>query len=70
MVLISKNEERIEQLARCFKTNYCSFVNYELFWESLAPISNGGGVAPSSDSELGKAIDKSFGSFDEFVKLF
>ena len=25
---------------------------------------------PKSDSDLGKAIDKAFGSFDDFVSLF
>ena len=36
---------------------------YEFFWESLAPISEGGGVEPSLDRDLGKAIKNSFGSF-------
>jgi len=38
--------------------------------ENLAPISNGGGVAPIPDSILGKAFDRTFGSFDAFVKKF
>jgi len=45
-------------------------VNYELFLESIAPVSKEGGVAPSLESELGMAIEKSFGSFDSFVYQF
>ena len=30
----------------------------------------GGGIAPSPDSELGNAIDRSYGSFDEFIEQF
>ncbi len=39
--------------------------NHSLFWQILSP--NGGG-APTG--ELGEAIDKSFGSFDEFKTQF
>jgi len=62
-----KDEKKVKELSKAFKYNYCSFINNELFWECLAPMSEGGGVVPDSYSELGKAIDKSFGSFDSFV---
>jgi len=41
-------------------------INHEFFWENLAPISQSGGVMPTSDSDLMKAIVKGFGSFDTF----
>jgi len=65
--LRSKDEEKIKELALAFQYNYCSFVNQELFWESLAPISEHQ-VKPCSD--FGKAMDKAFGTFDEFVNQF
>jgi len=53
-------------LSEDIKINGNLHINHEFFWESLAPISENGGVQPSHDSELGKAIEKSFGSFDSF----
>ena len=38
--------------------------NLEFFWESLAPYTNG----YSPDSDFVKAIDKAFGSFDDFKR--
>lgn len=42
-------------------------INHEFFWETLAPISEGGGVEPDSDSDLGKAINKAFGSIENMI---
>ncbi|KAB8276844.1 putative iron superoxide dismutase A [Aspergillus minisclerotigenes] len=39
-------------------------INHTLFWENLAPKSQGGGEPPSG--ALAKAIDESFGSLGEF----
>jgi Fe-Mn family superoxide dismutase len=47
--------------------NYGCNINHELFWENLSPISEGGGVLPTSDSGLGVAIHEAFGSFDAFI---
>jgi len=41
-------------------------VNHTLFWENLAPKSNGGGEPPSG--QLAKEIDESFGSLAELQK--
>lgn len=48
---------------------YC-VINHEFFWEGLAPIGEGGGVLPRSNSNLGKAIIQSFGTFDTFISQF
>lgn len=61
---------KITELSQGIKFNGGGHLNHEFFWESLAPISGGGGVAPASDSALGKLIAHSFGSFDDFVKGF
>lgn len=66
----------IEQLLRGFhalpdavktavRNNGGGFANHNLFWETMSPS---GGGAPSG--ALGSAIDATFGSFDEFKKLF
>ncbi|KAI9838271.1 MAG: hypothetical protein M1819_005539 [Sarea resinae] len=43
-------------------------VNHTLFWENLAPKSQGGGDPPSG--ELASAIDKAYGSLDAFKTQF
>lgn len=43
-------------------------VNHSLFWENLAPKSQGGGDPPSG--QLAKEIDATYGSLDEFKKKF
>ena len=58
------------ELSQAIKFNGGGHVNHEFFWESLAPISEGGGVVPTADSDLGKLITSSFGSHDDFVKNF
>lgn len=45
-------------------------INHTLFWENLAPKSQDGGVRPSNDSALGKAISRDFGSIDALIKQF
>jgi len=62
--------EKIRILLEEIKHAANAHFNYEFFWESLAPISEGGGVVPDSDSKLGMAIDKAFGSFDTFIFRF
>jgi superoxide dismutase, Fe-Mn family len=42
--------------------------NHTLFWENLAPKSQGGGEPPSG--ALSKAIDESFGSLDAMKEKF
>lgn len=41
--------------------------NHNLFFANLAPESQGGGEAPSTDSALGKAISTDFGSLDNLI---
>lgn len=43
-------------------------VNHTLFWENLAPKSQGGGEAPTG--ALSKAIDTSYGSLDALKEKF
>ncbi|MEM9065250.1 MAG: superoxide dismutase [Planctomycetota bacterium] len=50
------------------RNNAGGHYNHSLFWETLAPVSAGGGGAPSGD--LGAAIDSAFGSFEAFKEQF
>nr|KMM64900.1 superoxide dismutase 2 [Coccidioides posadasii RMSCC 3488] len=58
------------QVSLQFLTNFHGggHANHSLFWENLAPRSNGGGEPPSGP--LAKAIDDKFGSLEEFKKKF
>ena len=49
------------------RNNGGGYYNHSLFWKVMSP--NGGGQ-PSATSKLGKAINKSFGSFDKFKDAF
>ena len=68
--LNSGDDEKIEQLAKEIKYYYGLKTNHELFWQGLAPMAAGGGLTPESDSSLGKAIEKSFDSFNAFFFKF
>lgn len=41
--------------------------NHTFFWESLAPVKEGGGHLPKEDSDLGIMIKSSFGSFENLM---
>jgi len=41
-------------------------LNHEFFWESLAPIKEGGGVLPNEDSDLRKMIEAEWGTIEDF----
>src|ERR1700761_7037208 len=43
-------------------------LNHSLFWENLAPKSQGGGEPPSGP--LSKAIDETYGGLDKFQEKF
>ena len=60
----------IKRLAAKLKKTAGGLASHEFFWDSLAPTTEGGGDEPASYSDLGKAIDRSFGSFDKFQKDF
>ncbi|KAJ8098694.1 Manganese/iron superoxide dismutase [Lipomyces tetrasporus] len=42
-------------------------VNHSLFWKNLAPRKDGGGELPGSKSELTKAIEAKYGSYDKLI---
>jgi len=56
---------KVSQLPVAIRNNGGGFYNHKVFWKNLSP--KGGGMA---GGDVGKAIDKSFGSFDKFRDLF
>jgi len=50
------------------RNNAGGHANHSLFWQIMAPPGKGGGGKPAGD--LAGAIDKAFGSFDDFKKTF
>jgi len=57
----------VSQYSAGVRNNGGGFFNHSLFWTSMSP--NGGGV-PSDKLNIKKAIDRDFGSFDNFKKEF
>ncbi len=57
----------ISKYSAAVRNNGGGFYNHNLFWEIMSP--NGGGE-PSSQMNIRKAIDRDFGSFEEFKKQF
>ena len=57
-------------LSQGIKFNGGGHLNHEFFWESLAPVNNGGGKLPSEDSPLHKAITHEWGSMENFINHF
>jgi superoxide dismutase, Fe-Mn family len=55
----------ISKAPAAVRNNGGGFYNHNLFWKVMSP--NGGGVP---NGELGAAINKTFGSFDQFKDLF
>jgi len=55
-----------ENIRAAVRNNGGGHFNHTLFWSIMASPGKGGGGAPTGD--LGNAINKSFGSFDDFKK--
>ncbi|CAI4530105.1 ACH_G0023340.mRNA.1.CDS.1 [Saccharomyces cerevisiae] len=61
------NARKMIAIQQNIKFHGGGFTNHCLFWENLAPESQGGGEPPTG--ALAKAIDEQFGSLDELIKL-
>ena len=55
----------IELLNR-IKFNGGGHLNHEFFWETLAPINDGGGVLPDRGTQLRTLLDDEWGSIENF----
>lgn len=57
----------ISQYSPAVRNNGGGFYNHNLFWEIMSPV---GGGEPSARMNIDKAIERDFGTYDEFRKLF
>lgn len=57
-----------ENIRTAVRNNAGGHVNHTMFWESMAPVGNGGGGEPSGS--LMEAIKRSFGEFSHFKDEF
>jgi Fe-Mn family superoxide dismutase len=57
----------VSQHSPAVRNNGGGYYNHNLFWEIMSP--NGGGE-PSAQMNIAKAIDRDFGSFENFKKEF
>ena len=58
------------KLANSIKFNGGGHLNYEFFWECLAPVKQGGGHLPDANSDFRKALESEWGSMDLFQDYF
>ncbi len=80
---VTNFNKALEQFAEAEKKNYISamasllsaikfngggHINHSIFWTNLAPKNKGGGTPPTG--ELAAAIDKDFGSLQNFIDKF
>lgn len=57
-------------LLQGIKFNGGGHLNHEFFWETLLPISDGGGNLPGKDSELRNLLEDEWGSVENFITYF
>jgi len=57
-------------LCQTIKFNLGGHINHSIYWENLAPIANGGGEYPASDSLFTQQVIRQFGSYDNLVDEF
>lgn len=53
-------------LSNAIKFNGGGHVNHEFFWETLAPLKEGGGVTPDANSDLRRLIEQEWGTIENF----
>lgn len=64
--LATGNIKKYIDLTNAVKFNGGGHLNHEFFWDTLAPIKNGGGAIPDAKSELRTMIETEWGSIDKF----
>ena len=57
---------RYVDLMQAIKFNGGGHLNHEFFWETLAPINEGGGALPDQDTELRDMLEEEWGSIEKF----
>ena len=68
--LATGNVQQYVALSNAIKFNGGGHLNHEFFWETLAPIKNGGGAVPDVGTELRDLLDREWGSVEAFQLYF
>ena len=58
------------KMCNAIKFNGGGHLNHEIFWESMCPIKNGGGVLPDKSTDLEQMISAEWGSVEKFQTFF
>lgn len=70
-ILASQEDpSKVVSLQGAIKFNGGGHINHSIFWTNLAPINKNGGVLPGKESDLSKAVIKTWGSYDNFIVEF
>ena len=68
---LAKNDiAKYAAASQAVKFNFGGAWNHTFFWDSLAPKAANGGQRPDQGTEIGKKLNESFGSYDNFVAQF
>lgn len=70
VALKDQNIEKIIDLTQKIKFNGGGHINHELFWESMLPISQGGGNPPTENGPVDMMIKKEYGSLKNLKDKF
>jgi len=62
---MKKDAQKMVELQSAIKFNGGGHINHSIFWQILAPINKGGGQV-DKNSEIYKAIERGFDSFEHF----
>ena len=58
------------RLSKLLAFNGGGHFNHSFFWDNLSPKNKNGGTLPDKSSNFGKAMEKTFGSMENFMEKF
>lgn len=65
-----KNPQEMLKQSKIITFNGGGHFNHSFYWANLSPINKNGGILPCENSDFGKLVKKSFGSFEKMIGEF